>query len=64
MMAHAVADVAEPPAERAPEKDMTMTARVGGDLAAVLLGALRKAGFTPAGSTHFRGVDVTEEVRE
>jgi hypothetical protein len=25
-MAHAVADAAEPPAEHAPEKDMTMTA--------------------------------------
>jgi hypothetical protein len=64
MTAHAVADVAEPPAEQAPEKDMTMTARVGGDLAAVLLGALRRAGFTPSGSMCFRRVDVTKEARE
>ena len=27
-------------------------------------GALRRAGFTPAGTTHFRGVEVTEEVRQ
>jgi mannosyltransferase len=26
--------------------------------------ALRRAGFTPAGTTHFRGVQVTEEVRQ
>jgi hypothetical protein len=63
MTAHAVADVAEPPVQQAPEKDMTMTARVVGDLAAVLLDPLRRAGFTPAGTRHFRGVDVMEEVR-
>jgi hypothetical protein len=43
---------------------MTMTARVGGDLAAVLFGALRRPGFTTAGTMRSRGVDVTEEVRE
>ncbi len=26
--------------------------------------ALRRAGFTPAGTTHFRGLEVTEEVRQ
>ena len=26
--------------------------------------ALRRAGFTPAGTTHFRGAEVTEEVRK
>ena len=26
--------------------------------------ALRRAGFTPAGTTHFRGSQVTEEVRQ
>jgi hypothetical protein len=31
---------------------------------AVLEGALRKTGFTPAASWTFRGVDVTEEVRQ
>jgi hypothetical protein len=84
-MADAAADVAEPPAEQAPEKDMTMTAHVGGDLAAVLLGSsvafstdraqpgagshilspfeLRRAGFTPTGTAHFRGPG-DAEVRE
>ena len=32
--------------------------------AAAMNGALRRAGFTPAGTTHFRGVEVTEEVRQ
>ncbi len=41
-----------------------MTARVGGDLAAVLLGAHRRAGFTLTDTTHFRGVEVTEKERE
>jgi mannosyltransferase len=31
--------------------------------AAAVDGALRRAGFTPAGTTHLRGVQVTEEVR-
>jgi mannosyltransferase len=32
--------------------------------AAAVGAALRQAGFTPAGTTHFRGVQVTEEVRQ
>jgi mannosyltransferase len=32
--------------------------------AAALDSALRRAGFMPAGTTHFRGLDVTEEVRQ
>ena len=32
--------------------------------AAAVAGALRRAGFTPAGTTQFRGVNVTEEVRQ
>jgi mannosyltransferase len=32
--------------------------------AAAVDAALRQAGFTPAGTTHFRGVEVTEEVRQ
>jgi mannosyltransferase len=32
--------------------------------AAAVTGALRRAGFTPAGTTQFRGVNVTEEVRQ
>ena len=31
--------------------------------AASVEAALRRAGFTPAGTTHFRGAEVTEEVR-
>ena len=34
------------------------------DQAAAVSGALRRAGFTPAGTTQFRGVNVTEEVRQ
>jgi mannosyltransferase len=32
--------------------------------AAAVSAALRQAGFTPSGTTHFRGVEVTEEVRQ
>jgi mannosyltransferase len=32
--------------------------------AASVEAALRRAGFSPAGTTHFRGVEVTEEVRQ
>ncbi len=53
-MAHTVADVAGPPAEQAPENDMAMRAQQW-RLAVVM---------ELAGTTRFRGVDVTEEVPE
>lgn len=53
-MAHTVADVAGPPAEQAPEKDMAMTAQQW------RLGVVKEL----PGTTHLPGVDVTQEVRE
>jgi hypothetical protein len=53
MMAHTVADVAGPPAEQAPE-DMAIKAQKWRFAVVMEL----------AGTAHFGGVDVTEQVRE